>query len=373
MRLPGGLGHLTYCTNIHPGESWADCFAALARHLPAIKRQVSPRAAFGVGLRLSAAAAATLSQAGELERFRAFLAAEDLYVFTINGFPYGAFHRTRVKEAVYRPDWRQPERRDYTARLAEILAALLPDGIDGSISTVPGAWAADLAGEADVAAIVAMLQDAARRLAELEARTGRRVTIALEPEPGCQLATTDDVLALFRRIPAAARRHIGVCLDLCHLAVEFEDPVAAVAQLQAEEIPIFKVQISAGLALPPAQAQSLRPFDDGVYLHQVAARGAGGILRFADLADAWASAEAGAADEWRVHFHVPLWAERLERLSSTAGLAARLLAAHAARPVCEHLEVETYTWDVLAPEHRTCGVEAAIVKELLWVRDRLGV
>lgn len=131
---------LTYCTNVHPGESWAEVEANLRRYLPAIKAKVAPDRPFGVGLRLSAEAAAALSQRPALEGLRALLAEEGLYVFTLNGFPYGRFHGEAVKEKVYLPDWREEARLAYTDRLAAILAALLPEGGEGSISTVPGAF-----------------------------------------------------------------------------------------------------------------------------------------------------------------------------------------------------------------------------------------
>jgi hypothetical protein len=355
-------GHLSYCSNIHPGESWAETFAALRNHLPDVKRRLCPDAPFGIGLRLSAQAAEQI----DLRAFRAFLDAEGLYVFTINGFPYGAFHRTRVKTEVYRPDWTRRERLSYTLRLAEILAALLPAGQTGSISTVPGGWAADVAGVDEVAPL---LTEAAGALNELHRRTGRFIALALEPEPGCLLDRTADAVPLFRRLKdVRGFAHLGLCLDLCHLAVAFEDPAESFALLRAEGIPVHKMQVSAGLALDPKDAAALAPFDDGTYLHQVAARTGARIDRFTDLDEC----DAAGAEEWRVHFHVPLWAQSLAPMRSTADVTARALALHAADPITGHLEVETYTWDVLAPEHRQGGLTDSIVRELEWTRERLG-
>ncbi len=367
MKLAGGRGHLTYCTNIHPGERWAEHFAAIARSLPAVKRRVAPDAPFGVGLRLSADAAADLAEPAAMAAFKEFLAAEGLYVFTLNGFPYGAFHGTRVKDAVYRPDWSTPERLAYTTLLADLLAELLPDGMTGSISTVPCGWA----GHGRLGdAMIANLRAADHHLDTLFRRTGRRIALALEPEPGCLLDATADAVPLFRRL--GGPRHLGLCLDLCHLAVGFEEPAEALALLRAAGIPVHKLQLSAGLRLSPRDAEALAPFDDGVYLHQVAARTGAGLRRYSDLADALACADGRTAEEWRVHFHVPLWSERLGRMASTAGVTARMLELHAARPVCGHLEVETYTWDVLPREHRGRDLNDDIARELLWVLERLG-
>src|SRR5258706_10988716 len=140
-----GDAHLTYCTIIHAGESWHDVRANVERHVVDVKHRVAPDEPFGVGLRLSARAAEELAAGDELSRFERCLIEQRLYVFTINGFPYGPFHGTPVKAAVYRPDWIEPERVAYTNRLADLLARLLPDGVDGTISTVPGCFRARVA------------------------------------------------------------------------------------------------------------------------------------------------------------------------------------------------------------------------------------
>src|SRR5439155_1022530 len=196
-----GHPHLTYCTNIHPGETWAEVRANLERYVLAVRREVAPDRRFGVGLRLSAQAAATLAEPAELEAFRGFLATHGLYVFTINGFPYGVFHGARVKEEVYRPAWTDEARLVYTDRLAELLAVLLPDepDLDGSVSTVPGAFKARVAGDADAARMAELLLRHAATLARVRERTGKIVCLALEPEPCCHLETVAETVAFFER------------------------------------------------------------------------------------------------------------------------------------------------------------------------------
>ena len=177
--------HLTYCLNLHPGEAWAENFAAIQTHVLAIRDRVAPGGPFGLGLRLGDRAARELAPATRLAELRDFLAAHGLYAFTVNGFPYGAFHGTAVKENVYRPDWRSAERLDYTVRLAEILAALLPEGVAGSISTVPVSYKDWMKSEADLRPAVENLAECAHRLEELYRRTGKDIALALEPEPDC--------------------------------------------------------------------------------------------------------------------------------------------------------------------------------------------
>lgn len=370
MKLADGKTHLTYCTNIHPGESWAEVRANIEHHVVAVKSRVAPERSFGVGLRLSARAARELATGGELAAFRELLAARDLYVFTINGFPYGAFHGTRVKEAVYRPDWLEEERVSYTTQLADLLAALLPDGIDGSISTVPGCFR-ERATPGATAAIARNLARVAAHLADLERRTGRRIVLALEPEPCCMLETTAETAAFFTE-HLRGLDHVGVCIDTCHAAVEFEDTATMLAALRAAGVAIAKVQLSAGLRIQPIDAsarRALSAFTDDVYLHQVVARRAATLTRYVDLANALATQT--PADEWRVHFHVPIFHAEPAGFGGTQDFLSELLAHHRATPLTNHLEVETYTWDVLPAALRAEPVADAIARELRWVLERV--
>jgi sugar phosphate isomerase/epimerase len=358
--------HLTYCTNIHPGESWAEVRGNLERHVVAVKARVAPGQPFGVGLRLSARAAGELArEVGELRRW---LADAGLYVFTINGFPYGTFHGTAVKEAVYRPDWREPARVAYTNQLADLLAALLPDGITGSISTVPGGFRARGAADAEIASNLALCTD---YLAALEVRTGKHITLALEPEPACAIETLAEAAAFFADHDPD-RRYLGVCLDACHAAVEFEQLDDALDALAAARVPIAKVQLSAGLQVAPVDEPAraaLARYAEDVYLHQVVARRGAELVRYVDLPDALA--DRAPADEWRVHFHVPIFRAKLGAFASTQAFLAELLARHARASLAPHLEVETYTWDVLPAELRDQPIADAIARELTWVRQCL--
>jgi sugar phosphate isomerase/epimerase len=396
VRLGGS--HLGYCTNIHPGESWDEIRANLGCYVPEVKRRISPDAPFGLGLRLSCLAARELAGPDALAEFADFLRRESLYVFTINGFPYGPFHGMRVKEGVYLPDWRDESRLEYTNLLADLLAQWVPagTGAGGSISTVPGAFRAAVAGAADLERIAELLVRHVAHLVDLERRTGRRIVLALEPEPCCLLETVAETVAFFREhlhsaaaaarlakltgIDAAAaaralRDHLGVCLDLCHAAVEFEDPAQCFDELEAAGIAVAKIQVTAGLRMPRVTAESaeaLRRLEDGVYLHQVVERSAVGLERFVDI-DAALAAEGWRRhdSEWRVHFHVPVYAESLDGFASTQAFVREALALHKARNRSPHLEVETYTWSVLPERERRLPVEQAIARELEWVVGEL--
>jgi sugar phosphate isomerase/epimerase len=398
VKLASGGAHLTYCSNIHPGETWNEVRANLGRYLPAVRDGVSPGRPFGIGLRLSAQAARELSAPAALTEFRDFLAANDFYVFTLNGFPYGRFHGVRVKEDAYLPDWRDDERLRYTNELADLLAQLLPDDptLNGSVSTVPGAFKPLVKGDADIERMREHLLRHAAHLVRIRERTGKRLALALEPEPCCHLETVDETAAFFERwlfADAAVKRfsdmaglaasaaadalrdHLGVCLDLCHAAVEFEDSRDCIRKLADAGIRIHKLQISAGLRLAQLSApalQALKAYQDPVYLHQVVESGPKGLRRFADLPEAFATLNGPDGDrEWRVHFHVPIFLDELGAFSSTQPFIREVLALHAAKPLSQHLEVETYTWDVLPERLRTDAIEQAIARELCWVRREL--
>jgi sugar phosphate isomerase/epimerase len=398
MRLePPARGHLTYCTNIHAGESWSEVHAALAQHVPDVRRQVAPGRPFGVGLRLSAVAAEALCTPPAMDELKALLAANDCYVFTINGFPYGPFHGRPVKEAVYQPDWRHEERLTYSDRLADLLADLLPDDpeLEGSVSTVPGTFKPLAKTPGAIEQMARNLIRHTAHLVQIERTTGRTIALALEPEPCCFLETIDETVRFFEQhlfgaaavrqlgeptglnpsdAEAALRRHLGVCYDVCHAAVEFEDAAASVQALHGAGIAIPKLQLSAALriaAVGPETAAQLRPFDEPVYLHQVIERRAGVIRRHLDLPQALATLDEAIGAEWRVHFHVPIFLSELRDFSTTQAFLREILALHRQRPISRHLEVETYTWDVLPERYRQVGVASAIARELAWVIEQL--
>ncbi len=389
-----GGAQLTYCTNCHPGESVRDLMEHVNRYASAVRAHVAPHEPFGIGLRVSHEASLALEDRGSLDALRDALATHGLYVFTINGFPYGRFHGARVKERVYRPDWLERDRLLYTDRLARLLSDLVPEGAIGSISTVPGA-SKDRANDSDsIARMGSLLVEHAATLVDLERKSGRTICLAIEPEPCCFLETVEETVAFFEdallsrhacanlvrrtniapnEAEAALRRHLTVCFDACHAAVEFEDPDEAVERLARAGLRIGKLQLSAGLRIdrPDAARAELERFADDVYLHQVVARRGDSLVRYLDLPDALRDPAAANDEEWRVHFHVPIFARELGAFASTNDFLEALLARHRKAPLSPHLEVETYTWDVLPPELRLGSVVESIARELSWVKERL--
>jgi sugar phosphate isomerase/epimerase len=395
MLIQEGRTHLSYCTNVHPSESWTEVEACLRHDVLAVKKLVSPDADFGVGLRLSARAASELLKGNELPRLVALLKTLGLYVFTINGFPYGPFHGQTVKQDVYLPDWRSPERALYTDALRTILGALLETGQTGSISTVPGGFRPLLQGEGDRETVARAWLREAGKLHEQETRSGKSIVLAIEPEPSCMLETTAELVNFFKQhlltnaafqwlasgsglslslAESAVRRHLGICLDTCHAAVEFEDANESLDLLEKAGIVIGKIQLSSGLRVPSFDADAaaaLPDFNDEIYLHQVVIQGGGELTRYVDLPEALAHRGEHTGSEWRVHFHVPIFRERFGSFQGTQALLKAILARQSEAPVTTHLEVETYTWGVLPSEYQGASVAESVSRELTWARKQL--
>jgi sugar phosphate isomerase/epimerase len=383
MKLNHGL-HLAYCTNIHRGETWPESFASLQQFTLAVREQVCPGKPYAIGLRLSERAARELSERDTIGEFKDWLEHKNCYIFTINGFPFGQFHGTRVKEQVYRPDWTSPDRLAYTNLLFDLIAELVPEGIAGSVSTLPGSFKSFITSAAQEQQIRDNIWRCVEHIADVSERTGRDLHLGLEPEPLGWFETSAETIRFFEQMRAEhpgdprLNRHLGVNYDTCHLAVEFEEPQAALSALRKNEIRISKLHLSSALKLKPLpeNRRALAAFGDDVYLHQVIARTAGGQrLVYPDLAPALNSPEAFAEPErteWRVHFHIPLHSPGTDWYDNTADHVTGVLDLLKADPaLCSHLEMETYTWEVLPAALKNRSVVEQLVAEYDWTLRQL--
>jgi sugar phosphate isomerase/epimerase len=372
FRHPDGtLVHLAYCTNVHAAEDLEGLVTQLARYAEPVRERLGA-GTLGLGLWLARGVATELTgDDGAVARLRAELAARGLEVVTLNGFPYEGFHDPVVKHRVYTPDWSQPERLRYTLDLARLLGRLLPeDAAAGSVSTLPLAWREPWPAERRAAAS-ANLDRLAEGLAKLAAETGRPVRVGFEPEPGCVVETTEQAVA---RLSDMDTEWLGLCLDACHLAVAFEEPAAALRRLAAAGLPVVKTQASCALQADHPGAETVRaalwPFVERRFLHQTrAATGAG-----TDDLDAALGGDLPADSAWRVHFHVPLHADPAAPLASTRPVLRDTLAGLLGGPtaVTHHVEVETYTWQVLPdPPRDDAGLVEGLAAELDWTRREL--
>ncbi|WP_297335881.1 metabolite traffic protein EboE [Algoriphagus sp.] len=393
--------HLSYCSNIHPGESWAATFDNLRRYIPQVRETLQFEGPFGIGLRLSHEASLELEAKDKLAEFKSWLNSANAYVFTLNGFPYADFHRTVVKDQVHAPDWSTVERKDYTIRSFRILSQLLPKGVDGGISTSPISYRHWQESESDrtrlMKAATENLMEVVAELAQIETNSGKFLHLDMEPEPDGILENSDEMIWLFEAwlIPVGAKllsasmeisepeaekliyKHIQVCYDVCHFALVYEKPLETFAKFRKAGIKVGKVQLSAALKVNLDQDRELLKskllaFAESTYLHQVVGRKADGEhVAYCDLPEALENLSLAKEEEWRIHFHVPVYNPKYEDFESTHAVISEVLGFLKGHPeTCNHLEVETYTWEVLPPSERLPLAET-ISRELAWVIPQL--
>ncbi|MFL0206713.1 metabolite traffic protein EboE [Aquirufa sp. 2-AUSEE-184A6] len=384
MKTP--YGHLSYCSNIHTGEIWTEHFAQLQAHVPAVKAQVSPDEKMGLGLRFANQASIDLQDSSLISELKNWLKEENLYVFTLNGFPYGGFHNTIVKDQVHAPDWTTTERRDYTIRLAHILAQLLEEN-EGGISTSPLSYRywfktekeredAKLKSTKHLLEVVEVLDQIAKK-------TGKVIHIDIEPEPDGLLSNHTEFVHWYEEVlltsgdASLIRKHVQLCFDICHYGVSFDEPETSIAELKSKNIPVGKIQISSALHIDlrnqeEAKIDELKKYREPVYLHQVKAlRKNGTYEEFKDLDEAFDAYQPETYDEWRVHFHVPLFLENYGLLGSTQKEIRETLAIQKENPFTNHLEIETYTWGVL-PAAFQVPIADSISREIKTIQELLG-
>lgn len=397
MDLGRGLGHLTYSTLVHPGDTWAEMRDSLERYVPEVKRRFSPDQAMGVSLRISnASSLALIDDDAEKAWVRDFLISNDMYVYTVNAFPYGPFKGETVKEEVYEPDWSTDARAEYTMRVARILTDITGPDIEPTIQTAPLAFRPKVTGPEYVDAFTENLLRVVAYLMNLEAETGRRVKLALEPEPYCFLETIPETVEYFQKhvyttkaalrlaelsgqplaeVFQGVRRYLGVVFDICHQSVEFEDIAEDLQMLVDAAIPIYKLQEASALNVPEVNddiVAELKRYTGTIYLSQTTELRKGIITRYLNLEDAIAAYEDDPGPRsWRTHFHVPVFLDDLGPFRTTRDGIDAALDFHARTPLSTHLEIETYTWDVLPDHLKTGDITEYVVRELEYVKRRL--
>ncbi|MGI9549898.1 MAG: metabolite traffic protein EboE [Aurantibacter sp.] len=389
---------LTYCTNIHPGSNWESTFNSLKEYVPDIKKEVSNDTTFGLGLRLSNKASEELNEGNNLVEFKKWLQQNNLYVFTMNGFPYGNFHDERVKENVHAPDWTTQERVTYTKRLFVQLAELIPEGMVGGISTSPITYKywhnSDVALKDAFEISANNFGEIVLQLHDLENTTGKYLHLDIEPEPDGLLENSDEVLDFFNTylVPIATRilkgrkgidgeeaekiikRHITICYDICHFSLAYEEPGDTFQKFVSAGIVVGKIQVSAALKIIfnekdiDAIWESLSHFDEPTYLHQVTEKINGRVKTYNDLPIVLEQRK--GFSELRAHFHVPIFLEQFGNLFSTQDHILKVVDYLKTHRVSEHLEIETYTWDVL-PKELKRDLSESIIREIVWLKERL--
>ncbi len=392
--------YLTYCTNIHPSKNWDDAFDNIKTYTTELKKRISPDQPFGIGLSLSNAEMTELRKPDVMQAFRDYLDANGLYVFTINGFVYGEFHNPRIKDNIHYPDWRTQERVDFSIGLVDVMARLLPDHLDeGSFSTQPLSYkhwdGVDVADETLWRTVTEGIVKVTAKMVETRRATGKFIHVDIEPEPDCLLENSDEVVMFYEKwlLTHGAEQlaaqlgtsvdeakthlldHVQICYDTCHISVAYEDAKTVLDKFEKAGIKVGKVQISSALkvplAEPPAargeQAEWLDQFAETNFLHQVSQRNKdGSVQQYPDLDVALPHIANEDADEWRIHFHVPIFVESYhEDTSTTQDAIIDAVEELKKRNYTRFLEIETYTWEVL-PADKRVDLTDSIEREFRW-------
>jgi len=397
MNLGKGLGHLTYSTLVHPADDWDQLWKSVNTYLPQVKARMAPNQKFGVCLRTSAPSAAALSaDPSKRADLKQFFADNDLYLYTANAFVYGVFKKQIIKEEVYEPDWRTDDRVEYTMQVASLLAHLAPDGIEPSIQSAPLGFKPRVTGDEVVQAYTTNVIRVVAHLVKLHKETGKVVTLGLEPEPRCFLETTDETIAYFTKTlfsgetaqrlakatglneadaAVAMRKHMGVVFDIGHQAVGFEHIPTSLQKLVDNDVQIVKLQEAASMYMPGVTQKTvdaLQAFAKTIYLSQTCQQKDGKTTWFMNLEDAFEDwyKNPGPRD-WRTHFHVPVFLNDLGAFGTTRYALEEALAFHKKTPLSAHLEIETYTWDVLPDHLKTGDIVEYVCREMDWVKGQL--
>ena len=410
MDSPQLTGKSGYCMNVHAGRTFSEVLANLENYSARVQSLVG--SSIGIGLWFSETSAVEALEVGNLDRLRSTLARHFLMPFTLNGFPQGDFHQKVVKHAVYHPTWWETSRLEYTRKLVRILDAILPEGQSGSISTLPIGWGSPAPTSEQILTACKNLIFLAQELARLRENTGRYIVIAIEPEPGCYLTSTASFLRFYcdhllaacssETMRTIVLDHITICHDVCHAAVMFEDQAFELNSLFNHGIRVGKVQVSSAISIPWAKMSKeqmeialtqLNQFAEDRYLHQTTfgkntstnsldeapvfqrmvedlpialSRDTSGSSSIESLTNA-----GPLADEWRVHFHVPIFVERFGELSTTQSEIEKTLdllapLAGTARFPTGHFEIETYAWPVLPDGLKATDLASGIAREIEW-------
>ncbi|MBN2712527.1 MAG: metabolite traffic protein EboE [Planctomycetes bacterium] len=401
VRTPRGEVLLSYSTNVHPGESLDDIKSLIANDVAKVRDICSPSDPFGLEVRIGNSAIRDFQANGAVEDFRSFLEDNNFFIFSINGFPLRDFHKPVVKQDVYRPDWGEVERQENTLALGHILAGLLPEGVTGSVSTSPGSfksWGNAKSLRAELARGFASVLFGLHRIEE---ETDRQIQLAVEPEPFCTWETVREfadfvqdeasqytVEAMvdgFDISESAAldilHRYLGINLDTCHLAVEFEDPEQAFKDLETAGINIAKLHVSSAARVRNpgfniAGVKLLYRLDEPKYLHQTFAVNKLGDVTFRseDLGEFLnlGTDEMSAFSEVRTHYHMPLYQDTTGPLGTTSDITENVLRLALEKYDRLHVVTETYTWPLIVEGQESVDLHEGIARELEWTRNRLG-
>lgn len=375
---------IAYCMNVHPANNLKELYDNFNKFaLPIFKEvQTSTQKNIGVELHLNHVVSEELAK--QIEPFNQFIEKNDINIFSINNFPLIDFHQPIVKDKVYLPSWAQSERLEQTKLCAKILSQLKTNNTELTISTLAGSWKYH---NHDENSVLNNYMQIIRYLQDLHEQTGKKIRVALEPEPDTTLDSLASIIAFFDKLKERLIRsnmpveksleYIGLNFDTCHSSVLFEKPLSVILELLKKQIPIYKFHITnAPKLLAPFSKEnkiSLKSLDEPKYLHQTRCKMPDEkIVAFKDLCH-FNSEEVQEAQEIRTHFHVPLNLKSIGLLETTQSEVKDLLDQMPTSLSNTPLVVETYTWPqhLNATKQNNFNLIDGISQELIWLAQTL--
>lgn len=372
------MNSLFYCSNVFPASDYSRFKDLLQLLAESNAQNIGPRFQFGLWFCRDLLNECALRG----EKVSELVSSYGLSTQTLNGFPYGRFHDKVVKHQVYLPDWSDSQRVEYTQEIAKELCTLLGNEPKGTISTLPLGWKNFWSSEKESRSRKNLIE-MVKYLRSLKQQTGKTIQLCLEPEPGCVLELCDEVLDYWPTLLSEAKlsgveeesvlQHLGVCIDSCHQAVQFEESPTYLQSLLNAGIEVGKFQISLAPEFhgvsrsSSAELEKRRLYCDEKFLHQTRSalfyqnfRESKNVqwgAAWEDLPEALLLAQIQDWQEsWRVHYHIPLfitpYLKKNQGIHTTLDhLKTSLAFAWKHFPNC-HFEIETYTWNVLPEEIR---------------------
>jgi len=392
-----------YSTNVHPGDSLDELWASL-EDAEAVRRLVDPERPLPVELRLSLPVTRALAADARLtDRLAKTLGDKGLRAVSVSAFSPLPFHGTPVKENAYLPRWDAEERVVFSQQVADVLAVFgPPDAPLLSFSTLAGILKHHVTSPGTDAVVARNMARVALHCHRVAQRTGRKMVMALEPEPGLSYETTDEVIAYFtgpldrafadvlrgaagsaERAVALGRDLIGVNYDYCHQSIEYEDNPTSLRRLADAGIRLYKSHAANAMRVTdplnnPRAWRALEPFAESIFPHQVIGADAAGRRAFfcMDLPYVFTpegrrELETRGVREIRIHYHVPVFGSFHPDIETTVeGTWAGVAAFGKLAPEAP-LIVECYTWSEQggAGLDRRRRIQEGLAREVRTVHD----
>lgn len=394
--------HLTYCTNIHKNKTLKDTVNNIKKYAINIKNKVSPNNRFGIGLCLSYNMSLQLVDETALNNFKHWLSANNLYIFTINGFVHSYFHKKNIKEKIYEPDWGTVERFIFTKNLITILSNLL-DTEYGSISTVPICYKIKIRNRKKKYRVIqeslCYLMEILVLLDKTKREKNKKIVLCFEPEPDCFLENTHDIIFFYKHtlIPYGTNylnknygytkknatrkifQHLQICYDACHFAIQHEKPKKTFEMLLKHNITVGKVQLSSlvhmyiprNTFVEKIKILKLQNLSTSTFLHQVRTtyKKTKNIHSCVDFSKPINSNECLTCVKKtrRIHYHLPIYKNTFLLCNTTKKHLDKTFLELIRKNVI-HLEIETYTW-LAAKKKNFLNTVESIVKEYEYVTN----